>query len=131
IPILIMGESGTGKELIARAIHNNSRRRRERLVPLNCAGLSEAIPEDELFDHIKGAFTGAQTEREGRFEHADGGTLFMDEIGDMPQAMEAKLLRVLENGEVVRLGSNEPIRVDVRLISATNRNLEEMVEEKK
>ena len=131
IPVLIMGESGTGKELIARAIHNNSRRRKERLVALNCAGLSESILEDELFGHVKGAFTGAQTEREGRFEHADGGTLFMDEIGDMPQAMQAKLLRVLENGEVVRLGSNEPIRVDVRLISATNRNLEEMVDEKK
>jgi DNA-binding NtrC family response regulator len=131
IPVLIMGESGTGKELIARAIHNNSRRRKERLVALNCAGLSESILEDELFGHVKGAFTGAQTEREGRFEHADGGTLFMDEIGDMPQAMQAKLLRVLENGEVVRLGSNSPITVDVRLISATNVNLEEHVEEKK
>ena len=131
IPVLIMGESGTGKELIARAIHNNSRRRKERLVALNCAGLSESILEDELFGHVRGAFTGANTEREGRFEHADGGTLFMDEIGDMPAAMQAKLLRVLENGEVVRLGSNEPIRVDVRLISATNRNLDEMVAEKR
>jgi two-component system response regulator HydG len=131
IPVLIMGESGTGKELIARAIHNHSRRRKERLVALNCAGLSESILEDELFGHVRGAFTGAQTEREGRFEHADGGTLFMDEIGDMPQAMQAKLLRVLENGEVVRLGSNDPIKVDVRLISATNRNLEEMVADKK
>ena len=131
IPVLIMGESGTGKELIARAIHNNSRRRKERLVALNCAGLSETILEDELFGHVKGAFTGANTEREGRFEHADGGTLFMDEIGDMPQAMQAKLLRVLENGEVVRLGANDPMRVDVRLISATNRVLDEMVAEKK
>ena len=131
IPVLIMGESGTGKELIARAIHNNSRRRKQRLVPLNCAGLSESILEDELFGHVKGAFTGAQTEREGRFEHADGGTLFMDEIGDMPQSMQAKLLRVLENGEVVRLGSNDPIKVDVRLISATNRNLDEFVADKK
>jgi two-component system response regulator HydG len=130
IPVLIMGESGTGKELIARAIHNNSRRRKERLVALNCAGLSESILEDELFGHVRGAFTGAQSEREGRFEHADGGTLFMDEIGDMPQAMQAKLLRVLENGEVVRLGSNDPVRVDVRLISATNRQLESMVAEK-
>jgi two-component system response regulator HydG len=117
--------------LIARAIHNNSRRRKERLVPLNCAGLSESILEDELFGHVKGAFTGAAGEREGRFEHADGGTLFMDEIGDMPQAMQAKLLRVLENGEVVRLGSNEPLQVDVRLISATNRDLDEMVADKK
>ena len=127
IPVLIMGESGTGKELIAKAIHNSSRRRKARLVALNCAGLSESILEDELFGHVKGAFTGAQTDREGRFEHADGGTLFMDEIGDMPQSMQAKLLRVLENGEVVRLGSNEPIKVNVRLISATNRKLEEMV----
>ena len=131
IPILILGESGTGKELIARAIHNNSRRRRQRLVPLNCAGLSESILEDELFGHVKGAYTGAQTDREGRFEYADRGTLFLDEIGDMPAAMQAKLLRVLESGEVVRLGSNEVRRVDVRLISATNRNLDEMVAEKK
>jgi transcriptional regulator with PAS, ATPase and Fis domain len=130
IPVLIMGESGTGKELIARAIHQNSRRRKGRLVALNCAGLSESILEDELFGHVKGAFTGAQSEREGRFEHADGGTLFMDEIGDMPAVMQAKLLRVLENGEVVRLGSNQPIMVDVRLISATNRKLDEMVAEK-
>jgi DNA-binding NtrC family response regulator len=131
IPVLITGESGTGKELISRAIHNSSRRRKQRLVALNCAGLSESILEDELFGHVKGAFTGAQTEREGRFEHADNGTLFMDEIGDMPSSMQAKLLRVLENGEVVRLGSNDPIRVNVRLISATNRNLEEMVADRK
>lgn len=130
IPILILGESGTGKELVARAIHNNSKRRKNRLVPLNCAGLSESILEDELFGHVRGAFTGAQTDREGRFEHADKGSLFLDEIGDMPAAMQAKLLRVLENGEVVRLGSNEPIRVDVRLISATNRKIDEMVAEK-
>lgn len=130
IPVLIMGESGTGKELIARCIHNNSRRRKNRMVTLNCAGLSESILEDELFGHIKGAFTGAQGERAGRFEHADNGTLFMDEIGDMPGAMQAKLLRVLENGEVVRLGSNDPVRVNVRFISATNRRLEDMVGEK-
>src|SRR4029450_10025174 len=95
----------------------------QRLVALNCAGLSESILEDELFGHVRGAFTGAQTEREGRFGHADGGALCMDEIGDMPQTMQAKLLRVLENGEVVRLGSNDPARVDVRLISANNRIL--------
>src|SRR5579864_5660376 len=130
IPVLIMGESGTGKEQIGRAIHNTSRRRKQRLVALNCAGLSESILEDELFGHVKGAFTGAQTDREGRFEHADGGTLFLDEVGDMPSAMQAKLLRVLENGEVVRLGSNEPIQVDVRLISATNQKLDELVAEK-
>jgi two-component system response regulator HydG len=131
IPVLVMGESGTGKELIARAIHQNSQRRKNLLVALNCAGLSESILEDELFGHVRGAYTGAAGEREGRFEHADGGTLFMDEIGDMPAAMQAKLLRVLENGEVVRLGSNDPIRVNVRLISATNRNLDQMVAEKK
>lgn len=130
IPVLIMGESGTGKELIARAIHNNSRRRKNRLVALNCAGLAETILEDELFGHVRGAFTNAMSDREGRFEHADKGTLFLDEVGDMPGAMQAKLLRVLENGEVVRLGSNDPRKVDVRLISATNRDLEKMVAEK-
>jgi two-component system response regulator HydG len=131
IPVLILGESGTGKELVARAIHNSSRRRRNRMVALNCAGLAESILEDELFGHEKGAFTNAVAAREGRFEHADKGTIMLDEIGDMPAAMQAKLLRVLENGEVVRLGSNEPIKVDVRLISATNRNLDELVAERK
>lgn len=130
IPVLILGESGTGKELFANAIHNASRRRKARFVPMNCASMTESIMEDELFGHIKGAYTDARQERAGRFEHADGGTLFMDEIGDMPPTMQAKLLRVLENGEVVRLGSNDPIKVNVRLISATNRNLEEMVAEK-
>jgi DNA-binding NtrC family response regulator len=127
IPVLILGESGTGKELIARAIHNHSRRRKHRLVAMNCAGFSPTILEDELFGHVRGAFTDARTDRPGRFEHADRGTLFLDEIGDMPQEMQAKLLRVLENGEVVRLGSNEPIRVDVRLVSATNKELDQMV----
>ncbi|MEM8874719.1 MAG: sigma-54 dependent transcriptional regulator [Planctomycetota bacterium] len=129
IPVLITGESGTGKELIARAIHDHSQRRRKRLVALNCAGLAETILEDELFGHVKGAYTGAQGDRAGRFEHADKGTLFLDEVGDMPQSMQAKLLRVLENGEVVRLGSNEPKEVDVRLVSATNRNLQQMVDD--
>ncbi|MEM6562603.1 MAG: sigma-54 dependent transcriptional regulator [Planctomycetota bacterium] len=129
IPVLITGESGTGKELIARAIHDHSQRRRKRLVALNCAGLAETILEDELFGHVKGAYTGAQGDRAGRFEHADKGTLFLDEVGDMPQSMQAKLLRVLENGEVVRLGSNEPHQVDVRLVSATNRNLQQMVDD--
>jgi two-component system response regulator HydG len=131
IPVLILGESGTGKELIAKAIHNNSRRRKSRLVTMNCAGMPETILEDELFGHVKGAFTDARTERAGRFEHADRGTLFMDEIGDMPHNMQAKLLRALENGEVVRLGSNDPMKVDVRLISATNQNIEEMVADKR
>jgi two-component system response regulator HydG len=100
------------------------------MVALNCAGLSESILEDELFGHVRGAYTGAQSDRAGRFEHADNGTLFMDEIGDMPATMQAKLLRVLENGEIVRLGSNESKKVNVRLISATNRKLDEMVADK-
>src|SRR6476661_5904476 len=130
IPVLILGESGTGKELIARAIHAHSKRRKGRLVAMNCAGFAPTILEDELFGHVKGAFTDARTDREGRFEHADGGTLFLDEIGDMPHDMQAKLLRTLESGEVVRLGSNEPIHVDVRLISATNRNIDQLVGDK-
>ena len=124
IPVLITGESGTGKELIAQAIHQHSRRARQQFVPINCAGLSESILEDELFGHVRGAFTGAEKDRQGRFEYASGGTMFLDEIGDMPKPMQAKLLRVLESGEVVRLGSNEPRHVDVRLVSATNADLE-------
>jgi len=130
IPVLILGESGTGKELLANAIHQNSQRSDKRFVAINCAGLSETLLEDELFGHVKGAYTGAAGDRPGRFEHADGGTLFLDEIGDMPPAMQAKLLRVLENGEIVRVGSNEPVRVDVRILSATNSDLAQRVEEK-
>jgi len=131
MPVLLLGESGTGKELLANAIHQSSRRSAKRFVAINCAGLSETLLEDELFGHVKGAYTGATADRPGRFEYADGGTLFLDEIGDMPLAMQAKLLRVLENGEVVRVGANAPLRVDVRVISATNTDLAARVQDKK
>ena len=126
IPVLITGESGTGKELIAQAVHNNSPRSSKRFVTMNCAGQAESLLEDQLFGHVKGAFTGAEKDRDGVFEYADGGTVFLDEIGDMPLAMQAKLLRVLESGEVVRLGANEAQHVDVRFVSATNKELSAM-----
>jgi len=131
ITVLLLGESGTGKDLLANAIHQYSGRRTRRMVTLDCAGLSEGVLESELFGHVKGAFTGAISARKGRFEYADGGTLFLDEIGDMPLSMQTKLLRVLETREIVPVGSNEPISVDVRLISATNRDLGEAVKEGK
>ncbi|MEO0630704.1 MAG: sigma-54 dependent transcriptional regulator, partial [Planctomycetota bacterium] len=125
IPVLITGESGTGKELIARAVHRNSKRSSGRYVTFNCAGQSESLIEDQLFGHVRGAYTGAEKDREGVFEYASGGTLFLDEIGDMPVSMQPKLLRVLEQAEVVRLGSNDPRSIDVRFVSATNRDLRE------
>jgi two-component system response regulator HydG len=125
--VLIQGETGTGKELVAKAIHMNSPRKNKAFVAMNCTALNENLLEDELFGHEHGAFTGADRLRKGRFEHANGGTLFLDEVGDMPPALQAKLLRVLENQEVFRIGSNEPIRVNVRLLSATNRELEAAV----
>lgn len=131
ISVLINGESGTGKELIARAIHLNSLRKSNIFRPVNCAGLSETLLESELFGHAKGAFTGAAADRKGLFEVADHGTLFLDEIGDMPLPMQAKLLRVLEDGIVLPVGSNKPVRVDVRIVSATNCELTKLVEEKK
>jgi two-component system response regulator HydG len=125
--ILIQGETGTGKELVAKAIHTNSPRKHKPFVAMNCTALNENLLEDELFGHEPGAFTGADKVRKGRFEHANGGTLFLDEVGDMPPALQAKLLRVLENQEVFRIGSNEAIKVNVRLLSATNRDLEAAV----
>jgi DNA-binding NtrC family response regulator len=127
LPVLIAGESGVGKELIARAIHTNSNRAEKRFVAFNCAGQAESLIEDQLFGHVRGAFTGAEKDREGVFEYADLGTLFLDEIGDMPLSMQAKLLRVLETGDLVRLGANDARHVDVRFISATNKNLEEAI----
>ncbi len=131
ISVLIEGESGTGKELLARGIHNNSRRQDKPFKPVNCAGLTETLLESELFGHAKGAFTGAAGDRKGLFEIADKGTLFLDEIGDMTANSQAKLLRVLEDGIVIPVGSNKPISVDVRIISATNQNLPMLIEEKR
>jgi two-component system response regulator HydG len=125
--VLITGESGTGKELVAKALHNNSPRRYKPFVALNCAALSDNILESELFGHIKGAFTGADRERKGWFEHANGGTLFLDEVGDIPLSTQVKLLRAIESGEIVRVGTNEPVKVNVRLISATNRDLSDAI----
>jgi len=126
--VLVQGETGTGKELVAQAIHQNSPRKNKPFVALNCAALSENILESELFGHVKGAFTDASADRIGKFEYAHGGTLFLDEVGDMPLATQIKLLRVLENGEITRVGSNDPIKVNVRILSATNRNLEDSIE---
>jgi two-component system response regulator HydG len=127
IPVLITGESGTGKELVAKAVHNQSKRAKRRYVTFNCAGQSESLLEDQLFGHARGAFTGADKDREGVFEYADTGTLFLDEIGDMPLTMQSKLLRVLESGEVVRLGTNAAHHTDVRFVSATNRDLHALI----
>ncbi len=125
--ILIMGETGTGKELIARAIHYNSKRAKGPFVKVNCTALSETILESELFGHEKGAFTGAYKMRKGRFETADGGSIFLDEMGDIPISMQLKLLRVLQEMEFERVGGSETIKVDVRVITATNRDLEDAV----
>jgi two-component system response regulator HydG len=128
---LIEGRSGTGKELLARAVHYNSKRADRPFRPVNCAGLTETLLESELFGHVKGAFTGAATDRKGLFEIADKGTLFLDEIGDMPLTMQAKLLRVIEDGVVFPVGSHKPIVVDVRIISATNQELPALIEQKR
>jgi two-component system, NtrC family, nitrogen regulation response regulator NtrX len=126
--VLITGESGVGKELVARTIHRNSLRSRERFVQVNCAAIPEELIESELFGHEKGSFTGATEKQVGKFEQADKGTIFLDEIGDMSAKTQAKVLRVLQEGEVERLGSARTIKVDVRVIAATNKNLEEEIE---
>jgi len=127
--VCILGETGTGKELVARAIHEKSPRREHPFITLNCAAVPAELIESELFGHEKGAFTGAAGKHVGKFEQAEGGTLFLDEIGDMPVAMQAKLLRVLEEGEVERVGGDKPIKVNVRVVVATHRNLEGLVKQ--
>jgi len=127
--ILITGDSGTGKELFARAIHDQSPRKTSKLVSINCTALNETLLESELFGHEKGAFTGADKKRDGLFLHADKGTVFLDEIGDIPPSMQAKLLRAIQEREIQRIGSDRPIRIDVRIIVATNKHLEQEVKE--
>jgi two-component system response regulator HydG len=125
--VLIQGENGSGKELVARALHQNSRRKSKPFVPLNISALPESTLESELFGHEKGSFTGAERRRVGMFEYANGGTLFLDEIGEMPMNTQIKLLRVLEDGQITRVGTNEPLKVNVRMVAATNADLKEMV----
>ena len=127
--VLVNGETGSGKELVARAIHHHSPRSGHPFVTLNCGAIPASLMEAELFGHSKGAFTGAEQDRKGKFETADGGTLFLDEIGEVPLELQPKLLRVLESGAVDRLGEDEPVQVDVRIVAATHRDLEAMVQE--
>ncbi|MBU2114696.1 MAG: nitric oxide reductase transcriptional regulator NorR [Gammaproteobacteria bacterium] len=127
LPVLLLGETGVGKELFARHLHRSSARAAKPMIYINCAALPESLAESELFGHNKGAFSGAHSERAGRFETADGGTLFLDEVGELPLAVQAKLLRVLQNGEIQRLGSDKSRTVNVRLVAATNRDLKQQV----
>ena len=127
--VLIQGETGTGKELIARAIHHNSRRRNKAFIPINCGAIPRELVESELFGYMRGAFTGALTDKKGRIEAADGGTLFLDEVGELPLDAQVKLLRVLQEGELPKLGALNPVRVNVRVVAATHRNLAAMVED--
>lgn len=129
VPILLLGETGVGKELFARRLHRQSRRHNQPMVQVNCAALPDSLAESELFGHVKGAFSGAVSDRAGRFEAARGGSLFLDEVGELSLPIQAKLLRVLQNGEIQRLGTDSPIKTDVRIIAATNRNLRERVQE--
>jgi len=129
--VLITGETGTGKELVARALHRKSERSGKKFVAVNCAAIPENLLESELFGHKKGSFTGATQDKMGKFQVADGGTLFLDEVGDLPLAMQAKLLRVLDNNEIEVIGQYEPRKVDVRILSATNKNLEELIEQRR
>ena len=131
LPVLIYGESGTGKELVARAIHFTGIRKDKPFIAENCAALPESLRESELFGYMKGAFTGADRDKKGLFELAHKGTLFLDEIGDMSPGMQAKLLRVLQEGQFRPIGGKEPVRVDVRILTASNRNLTALVEEGK
>ncbi|HVY60263.1 MAG TPA: sigma-54 dependent transcriptional regulator, partial [Planctomycetota bacterium] len=131
VPVLIQGESGTGKELIARALHYNGPRKTKSFVSQNCAAIPGSLMESEFFGHVRGAFTGAEREKPGLFEIADGGTIFLDEIGDMDLDMQTKLLRVLQGGELRRVGAKEFKKVDVRVVSATNRDLQQAIKQGK
>jgi transcriptional regulator with PAS, ATPase and Fis domain len=126
-PVLIEGESGTGKELVARRLHAGSRRRGRAFIPVNCAGISESLFESQFFGHVRGAFTGARQEMLGLIRAADTGSLFMDEVGEIPLHLQAKMLRVFQEGEVLPVGTTQPVRVDTRFVAATNRNLEQEV----